>query len=348
MKGYALDMESVVEHRDPGRRPSRRGRSRSTATAPASCSCTAGATPRTPGARCWPQLGCARPARDRRRPAGLRRGDAACTTAPCCRSWTRSPPTWSSAGRATSRSWSRARRSAAASRCGWPSTPGELRLAGVVPVAPDGLELPSWFDPIEEDPIVRELLSIPVPVPGVLVRRAQVERLPAARASCHPSETQRAVVDAFSRDGETRADVAALLESGRGLAPELSTAPFDLIGIRCPVLLVWGAHDRMLPHTDARMALDSLPTTQVELIEGAGPSPAARGHRPPARAAAAVRHLTRKFACARQRPGYALSTMRRTLLADPRGPPRPRPRGRRRRAADRRRRQRRRAPMSRA
>src|SRR3954452_22135929 len=150
--------------------------------------------------------------------------------------------------------------------------PGNVRLAGVVPVAPDGLELPSWFDPIEEDPIVRRLLSIPVPVPGALVRRA---RLSAYRQlTFHdPSETQRAVVDAFSQNGETRADVAALLESGRRLAPELSTAPFDLIGIRCPVLLVWGARDRMLPHTDARMALDSLPTTQVQLIEGAGHHP---------------------------------------------------------------------------
>ena len=74
--------------------------------------------------------------------------------------------------------------------------PGDLRLAGVVPVAPDGLEMPSWFDPIEEDPIVRKLLSIPVPVPGVLVRRAkssayrQLAFLPA-------SSTQRAVVDAL-------------------------------------------------------------------------------------------------------------------------------------------------------
>jgi pimeloyl-ACP methyl ester carboxylesterase len=150
--------------------------------------------------------------------------------------------------------------------------PGDVRLAGVVPVAPDGLEMPSWFDPIEEDPIVRRLLSIPVPVPGVLVRRA---RSSAYRqlAFTHPRQTQRAVVDAFSLDGETRADLAALLESGRRLTPELSNAPFDLIGIRCPVLLVWGAHDRMLPHTDARMALDSLPTTQVELIEGAGHYP---------------------------------------------------------------------------
>jgi pimeloyl-ACP methyl ester carboxylesterase len=38
-------------------------------------------------------------------------------------------------------------------------------------------------------------------------------------------------------------------------------------------MLVWGAYDRMLPHTDARMALGSLPTTQVELIEGCGHQP---------------------------------------------------------------------------
>jgi pimeloyl-ACP methyl ester carboxylesterase len=150
--------------------------------------------------------------------------------------------------------------------------PGNLRLVGVVPVAPDGLELPSWFDPIEEDPIVRRLLSIPVPVPGVLVRRAR------SSAYRHfsfqdPAETQKAVVDAFSRDGETRADLAALLGNGRGLAPELSHAPFDLVGIRCPVLLVWGVHDRMVPHSDARIALGSLPTTEVELIEGAGRRP---------------------------------------------------------------------------
>jgi pimeloyl-ACP methyl ester carboxylesterase len=150
--------------------------------------------------------------------------------------------------------------------------PGDLRLVGVVPVAPDGLELPAWFDPVEEDPLVRRLLSLPIAVPGELVRRGQAgahRKL----AFSHPSETQKAVVDAFSRDSETRADVAALLESGRKLAPELANAPFDLVGIRCPVLLVWGAYDRQLPHTDARMALDALPTTQVELIDGCGRHP---------------------------------------------------------------------------
>lgn len=147
--------------------------------------------------------------------------------------------------------------------------PGDLKLAGVVPVAPDGLEMPSWFDPIEEDPIVRRLLSMPVPVPGELLRRGKA----GAHRRLAFSDAQRAVVAAFGRDGETRADVAALLQSGRELAPELSTAPFDLVGIRCPVMLVWGAYDRGVPHTDARMALDALPTTQVELIEGCGQQP---------------------------------------------------------------------------
>jgi pimeloyl-ACP methyl ester carboxylesterase len=143
-----------------------------------------------------------------------------------------------------------------------------VALAGVVPVAPDGLEAPAWFDAIEEDPIVRKLLSLPLAVPNALVRDAQrgaYDRLALQDAS----ESQRAVVDALARDAETR----ALLASGRGLLPELSAAPFDLVGIRCPVLLVWGDHDRMLPHSGARIVLGSLPTTQVELIEGCGPRP---------------------------------------------------------------------------
>ena len=47
----------------------------------------------------------------------------------------------------------------------------ELGLAGVVPVAPAGLERPGWFDIVERDPIIRKLLDIPVPVPGALIPR---------------------------------------------------------------------------------------------------------------------------------------------------------------------------------
>ena len=121
----------------------------------------------------------------------------------------------------------------------------ELALAGVVPVAPAGLERPGWFDVVERDPIVRRLLDIPIPVPRALL-------------GSEPRAAQQRVVAAYA--------------SGR-LLPELATAPFDLAASACPVLLVWGARDRMLPHTGARVVLDALPATRVELIEGCGHSP---------------------------------------------------------------------------
>ena len=150
--------------------------------------------------------------------------------------------------------------------------PGELKLAGVVPVAPDGLELPSWFDPIEEDPLVRRLLSMPIAVPGELVRKGQAK---ARRqlAFVHPTDAQRAVAETLGRDGDDprrRRRAAAVRPRARAGALHRAVRPR---GIRCPVLLVWGASDRMLPHTDARMALDALPTTQVELIEDCGHHP---------------------------------------------------------------------------
>src|SRR5918999_2933837 len=46
----------------------------------------------------------------------------------------------------------------------------DLPLAGVVPVAPAGLEMPGWFDVVERDPIIRRLLDMPIPVPRALIR----------------------------------------------------------------------------------------------------------------------------------------------------------------------------------
>jgi pimeloyl-ACP methyl ester carboxylesterase len=149
---------------------------------------------------------------------------------------------------------------------------GELPLAGVVPVAPAGLELPGWFDLVERDPIIRRLLDIPIPVPGALVR-SLVGGAYRQLAFSHPKAAQRQVVDAFSAHHGSRRGAAALLESGRRLLPELATAPFDLAAIACPVMLVWGTRDRMVPHTGARVVLDALPATRGELIEGCGHCP---------------------------------------------------------------------------
>jgi pimeloyl-ACP methyl ester carboxylesterase len=117
----------------------------------------------------------------------------------------------------------------------------ELPLAGVVPVAPAGLETPGWFDVAERDPIIRRLLDIPIPVPGALVR---------------------ALV------GDIRRPIPV-----HPLVPALATAPFDIAAVACPVLLVWGTRDRAIPHTGARVLLGALPETRVELIEGCGRRP---------------------------------------------------------------------------
>ena len=147
-----------------------------------------------------------------------------------------------------------------------------LPLAGIVPVAPAGLEMPAWFDLVERDPIIRRLLAIPVPVPAALVRTL-VGSAYRQLAFSRPGVAQRQVVDAFAAHHAGRADVAALLDNGRRLIPELATAPFDLAAIECPVLLVWGTRDRMVPHSGARVILDALPGTKVELIEGCGHCP---------------------------------------------------------------------------
>ena len=148
----------------------------------------------------------------------------------------------------------------------------DLPLAGVVPVAPAGLQMPRWFEVIERDPLVRRLLALPVPIaPAVL--RAMVGEVYRQLVFARPRAAEAAVVAAFAAHHASREKVAALLASGRRLLPELQTSPFDFARIECPVLLVWGTRDRMVPHAGAQVLLEALPHTHVELLEGVGHCP---------------------------------------------------------------------------
>ena len=148
----------------------------------------------------------------------------------------------------------------------------DLPLAGVVPVAPAGLQMPRWFEVIERDPIIRRLLALPLPIaPAVL--RAMVGEVYRQLVFARPRAAEAAVVTAFAAHHASRERVASLLASGRRLLPELSTSPFDFGRVECPVLLVWGTRDRMVPHAGARILLDALPHTRVELLDGVGHCP---------------------------------------------------------------------------
>ena len=148
----------------------------------------------------------------------------------------------------------------------------DLPLAGVIPVAPAGLQMPRWFDVIERDPLTRRILGLPLPIaPAVL--RAMVGEIYRQLVFARPRAAEAAVVAAFAAHHASRARVAALLDSGRRLLPELQTSPFDFERVECPVLLVWGTRDRMVPHTGARILLEALPGTRVELLDGVGHCP---------------------------------------------------------------------------
>ena len=149
---------------------------------------------------------------------------------------------------------------------------GDLPIAGIVPVAPAGLDMPRWFAAIERDPIVRTLLAAPVPMPERLVR-GMVGAVYRQLAFSSPGAAARGVVSSFTSHHRDRAAVRRLLDTGRRVLPELSEFPFALEDIGCPVLLVWGDRDRMVTHRGARHIVDAVPGTAYELFEGCGHCP---------------------------------------------------------------------------
>lgn len=144
-------------------------------------------------------------------------------------------------------------------------------LAGVVPIAPAGLDMPTWFAAIQGAPLVRAMLRSPVPVPETAVRRA-VGTTYRVLAFASPRKADEAVVGAFTTHFGSQRDVVRLLATGKRLMPEIR-APFDFTRIACPVLVVWGERDRMVASSGAQRILEALPDTRVELLPRCGHCP---------------------------------------------------------------------------
>jgi pimeloyl-ACP methyl ester carboxylesterase len=165
----------------------------------------------------------------------------------------------------------------------------ELPLAGIVPVAPAGLDMPRWFSIIERDPLVRLVLATPVPLPEPVLRLTVGEAY-RQLAFAKPRAAAREVVRSFTDHHRSKAQVQSILDTGRRLLPELSDC-FSLEKVTCPVLLVWGERDRMVTHRGARLVTEALPETTYELLEGIG-------HCPQVEAAERVARLLVEFGAA--------------------------------------------------
>lgn len=145
------------------------------------------------------------------------------------------------------------------------------RIAGIAPVAPAGLDMPTWFAAIQSAPLVRAMLRSPVPVPEAAVRRA-VGSTYKVLAFASPRKADEAVVGAFTTHFGSQRDIVRLLATGKRLLPEIQ-APFNLRRVRCPVLLVWGERDRMVASSGAERIVAALPETRVELLPRCGHCP---------------------------------------------------------------------------
>lgn len=146
-----------------------------------------------------------------------------------------------------------------------------LPLAGIVPIAPAGLDMAGWFPLVEGAPLVRFVLRAPVPLPEAVVREA-VGRAYRTLAFARPRETDPAVVSSFTRHVRSRRDVIRVLATGRRLLPEIRE-PFRLERIACPLLLVWGDQDRMVFTSGADRVLSEVPDARLEVIDDCGHCP---------------------------------------------------------------------------
>lgn len=145
----------------------------------------------------------------------------------------------------------------------------ELPIAGIVPIAPAGLDMAQWMTIIESEGALKLLLRAPVPVPEILVREV-VGRVYRSLAFAQPVSPE--VVSSFTRHLPTRRDGIRVLATGRRLRAELRE-PFRLERIRCPVLIVWGELDRMVFPTGAQRVLDTVPGSRLVRIPGVGHCP---------------------------------------------------------------------------
>ena len=145
----------------------------------------------------------------------------------------------------------------------------DLPIAGIVPVAPAGLDMAQWIGMIESERILKLLLRAPVPLPEIVVREG-VGRAYRRLASARPIDD--AVVSSFTRHVATRRDIIRILAAGRRLRPELNDA-FRFERISCPVMIVWGELDRMVFPTGASRVLDNVPGSSLVSIPACGHCP---------------------------------------------------------------------------
>ena len=146
-----------------------------------------------------------------------------------------------------------------------------LPLAGIVPIAPAGLDLARWISIVEGAWAIQAILRSPLPMPERAIREL-VGRAYRQLAADQASRLDAEVVSNFTRTFATKRDVVRMLGTARRLRPEIQD-PFELGWIECPVLVIWGERDRMVSAKGAERILADVEGARAEIIPDCGHCP---------------------------------------------------------------------------
>jgi len=149
-------------------------------------------------------------------------------------------------------------------------------LGGIVPIAPAGFDYILPMRAALAQPVLGErvahVLGADSRVPMAVVTRFYAGAIRWAHA--RPTRADRAYVAAYRShlaDRQAQHRLALLLrclvEETRGVAP------FQCGLVRCPVMLVWGDHDRITPPRAVRRVQAVLPQARTEVLAGTGHVP---------------------------------------------------------------------------
>jgi pimeloyl-ACP methyl ester carboxylesterase len=149
-----------------------------------------------------------------------------------------------------------------------------LPLGGVVAVSPAGLGIQPWLDVVAREPVIHRLLALPLPpaMPVPFPARAVQWAVSVAYgrlAVSHPTRAPREVVRAYAAQYRARSDLHRFVEVARPLLRELHDC-YRLERIDRPVLLVWGAHDRLTPLTGSHLLLDAVAGSRLVTLDDCG------------------------------------------------------------------------------
>jgi pimeloyl-ACP methyl ester carboxylesterase len=147
----------------------------------------------------------------------------------------------------------------------------DLPLAGVVPIGPAGLGHSPWINYLARDPVIRRLAKLPVSVPAWLVHQGVRFAMPrlvvGTRATLEPG-----AVRAYASQYQTPRDIRRLIGGAHSLLDEIEGC-YELERIERPVLLIWGARDRLVPASGAKRLLDAVPGSRLVTLHRAGHCP---------------------------------------------------------------------------